>query len=291
MTASPESPAAAAAQPASAAPATLARSQIDILVRTTDVLRDIARGGLAGILAGILVGGVGGRIVMSAAAVLNPQATGLRTENGELVGAFTLNGTLALITFGGLLGGAVAGVVWVVVSPWIPGTGVRRAALVTLIAVALGGFILIEADNPDFIILGRFEAPIVGMLVALVALVGSGTAWLDGWFERHLPRPGADPRLQALGYGAIAVVGLPFALLTLRTYLDPTVADDPPVGVGWALVATGAATITWWAARIATGRSERPPALLAAGRIALVAAVILGGQFLLTDVADILDLG
>ena len=259
--------------------------------RVAEVVRDIARGGLAGLLGGTLVGGIGGRIVMSAAAVLNPQATGLRTENGELIGAFTLNGTLALIVFGGIGAGLMAGVVWVVISPWLPGTGIRRALLAMPIAAALGGSVLIEPDNPDFIVLSRYETPIVAMLLVLVALVGAGVTLADGWLDRRLPRPRASLDPQALAYGAVALLGVPLLILTVRAFLDPSFADHRPVGAGWALVATGAATAAWWTARIVTGRAERPMALLVAGRIGLVTAAILGGQFLVVDVADILDIG
>ena len=97
-----------------------------MLIRFAEVLRDIARGGLAGMIAGLIVGGLGGRVAMMLAARMNPGATGMFTENGELIGAFTLNGTFALMIFGGLLLGLVAGIVWVVLSPWLPASG--RAA-------------------------------------------------------------------------------------------------------------------------------------------------------------------
>src|SRR3972149_1694060 len=109
--------------PAAASPAP---TRSVILVRIVDVLRDIARGGLAAALAGIVVLGLGGRVVMRIAAAVNPDAPGLRTEAGEVVGVVTAQGSLGLLVFGGLASGIVAGIVWVVVSPWIPGTGPRR---------------------------------------------------------------------------------------------------------------------------------------------------------------------
>src|SRR3990172_4984154 len=99
-----------------------------ILVRIVDVLRDIARGGLAAALAGIVVLGLGGRVVMRIAAAVNPDATGLRTEAGEVVGVVTAQGSLGLLVFGGLASGIVAGIVWVVVSPWIPGPARARGS-------------------------------------------------------------------------------------------------------------------------------------------------------------------
>lgn len=66
---------------------------------------------------------------------------------------------------------------------------------------------------------------------------------------------------------------------------------SPPVLVGWALIATGAATAVWWASRIATGRADRPPALQVAGRIGLVAAVVLGAAHLVPGVTTIVSRG
>src|SRR5215213_7874066 len=73
-----------------------------------ELLRDIARSGIAGIIVGVFVAGLGGRVVMRIAAILHPRAVGLTTENGEVIGAITLSGTLALLVFGGLGMGLVA---------------------------------------------------------------------------------------------------------------------------------------------------------------------------------------
>ena len=42
-----------------------------------EILRDIARGGIAGLAVGIVVGGLGGRVAMRLIALLIPEATGL----------------------------------------------------------------------------------------------------------------------------------------------------------------------------------------------------------------------
>ena len=80
------------------------------VMRIGVVLRDIARGGFTGIIVGIFVAGVGGRLVMRLATILHEDAVGLTTENGELIGRISFNGTMALITFGGLGMGLLAGV-------------------------------------------------------------------------------------------------------------------------------------------------------------------------------------
>ncbi|MEO8273144.1 MAG: hypothetical protein ABI620_03680 [Chloroflexota bacterium] len=247
------------------------------------MLRDVARGGIAGVIAGTIVGGVGGRIAMSIAAILNPQAAGSFTEAGEVVGRFTLQGTLALMLFGGLGAGIAAGVLWVVISPWVPWTGARRAILVMPIAVALGSFFLIESGNRDFVILGPAPA-ILALLILLVALVGAAVSWLDEWLDRRLPLPGAKPGRALLAYAVVAVLGLAPLLFTFNAFFSASFADSPrPLGIGPALLVCGVATVILWASRVRTGRQDVPPAVLAAGRIGLVAAVVLGGWHLIRE--------
>ena len=151
----------------SAAPAGRSAS----LSPVVEILRDIARGGFTGILVGIFVAGLGGRLVMRLATILHEDTVGLTTENGELIGRISFNGTMALITFGGLGMGLLAGMIWVIVSPWIPGRGMTRALVTALAAIALGTPPLIQRFNPDFFILDH-DPVVVAMLVALVALVG-----------------------------------------------------------------------------------------------------------------------
>jgi hypothetical protein len=256
--------------------------------RLATVLREIARGGLAGLIAGILVGGVGGRILMSLTAVMNPNATGLLTENGEVVGRFTLQGTVALIIFGGLSASALGAVVWVIVSPWVPGTGARRALLMMPIAVAIGSFILIESTNPDFLIL-RPTQIILALLVALVALNGAAIAWLDDALERRLPRPGPRPIRTAIAYGIVSMLGLPMLLLVLLAFFSPSFSSAPrPPFLGIAILVVGLATAATWVVRLRRDASAIPPFVTWAGRLGLAAAVVLGGLHLSLELSRLL---
>jgi len=49
------------------------------LVPANEILREITRGGVAGLIAGVLVAGVGGRLVMRLAALLVPESAGSLT--------------------------------------------------------------------------------------------------------------------------------------------------------------------------------------------------------------------
>src|SRR5262245_53536377 len=63
-----------------------------------------------GALLGLLVGGVGGRLAMMLLARLNPEATGVTSDDGFTMGQFTLSDTVNLLLLGTLLGVVGAGV-------------------------------------------------------------------------------------------------------------------------------------------------------------------------------------
>ena len=151
-----------------------------------DILREMARGGLAGLVVGLVVGGIGGRLLMRLAALVEPDAAGLRTENGNVIGTITFDGTLALLVFGGLLAGAIIGSLWVVIRPWLPQRPLLRALVAMPICVAMGTTILIQDTNPDFVILSRNLA-VIGALVGLVALVGPSMVLAESALDRLLP--------------------------------------------------------------------------------------------------------
>lgn len=263
-----------------------------MLTGVTDVLRTIARAGIAGAIAGVVVGGLGGRVVMRLAALIDPTSLGRRTENGNLIGDITAEGTLALLVFGGLLSGLVAGVIWVAVGPWVPGRGLRRAVATGLIAVALAGFMLVQGDNPDFLIL-KADEPVILMLLVLVAALGATLVVIDEALDRRLPRaiPGSIGLF--LLYGIVSLIGAvliaPFAI---GGYLsrDLCGCNEPPTAVGIALLATGGATVAWWILRV-RGSSRPPARVVLVGRSALVAAVVLGTIRLAEEVSTAIATG
>lgn len=238
-----------------------------------EVLRDIARGGIAGAIVGITVGGLGGRAVMRIAAMLHPDALGALTENGNRIGDITAGGTLSLIIFG-LVACALAGVIWVIVSPWIPGQTGLRALLTAGIAIAIGTPVLIIGGNPDFVIL-EHDPVVVALLVALVGLIGLSFPPVDSWLDRWLPRAVPGRKGPVVVYAIVTLVGavlvLPFVLLVM-------LASDEyqlPLRAGYALIAVGLSTAAWWVLRI-RGRVRRPLGLVIAARGALMVAISLG---------------
>jgi hypothetical protein len=271
-----------------AAPGSLAAAASTTGARFAEVLRDIARGGLAGLLAGILVGGIGGRIVMRLATLVSPASVGSFTENGNAIGTISLEGSLAVLIFGGLGAGIVAGVVWVVVSPWIPGRGAVRVVLTAALAVALGGLFLVSAENTDFLVLSG-EAAIIGLLLGLIGLIGATVAWLDSRLERRLP-PVAGHDGAVIGYGVVSVLGLLIVpgAIGFYTTANGCGCAAPPVWTAAALLLVGGALLAWWWIRISTGRSTMPAALAWTGRAGVIVAAATGLAHLVPEVAAIL---
>lgn len=247
------------------------------LGRLAEPMRDIARGGLAGLLTGILVAGVGGRVVMRAAALLVPEAAGRFTENGNRVGDVTFSGTLGLVIVGGLFFGLAGATVWVVVSPWLPGGTRRRAVLAMPVAVALTGISLVQSSNPDFRIL-RHDVATVAMLLVLLAVAGLVISVFDSWLDQRLPPANASAPADGI-YLVLTVAG---GALIFPVVVAGYVFGEGPLGL--ALVATGIATVVLWVRRY-RGDPPRPRWLVAAGRGSLAAAVVLGMAALLPDVA------
>ena len=247
-------------------------SERSVVSPVREILRDIARGGFAGAIVGIVVAGLGGRLVMRLAAILQPDSVGRFTENGFQIGEITLSGSLELILVG-LFIGLIGGTIWVVVSPWTPGTGVRRAIITMPMAIALGSFFLIEGDNRDFQIL-QHDPVVVASLIVLVALVGLTLPLTYDWLGRRLPHATSGRSRATWLYAIIALLGAFLVLpIVIASYLFT--AHEATVRVGLALLVVGLSTLSWWVLRI-RGRAEPPTILTIVGRTALLVAVVLG---------------
>jgi hypothetical protein len=245
-------------------------------------IRWIAVGGLAGVVSGVLVLGLGGRLVMLASRLLHPDTAGRLTENGNRIGVFTTEGTLALVAFGGLAGGLIAGVVWVIVKEWIP----DNPLLVGIGAVAIGGFLLVKADNRDFLILDPPGFDLL-LLLGLVFLFGLVLHWFDQVFERRLPdRRGA---LSTIVYSLLVAVGAPVTIPTFGNFFSSSICAcaEPPIWTGVFLVAAAVATVWWWALDL-RGVGAPPANLRLFGRLATAGATVAGAVHLTTQIVAIL---
>lgn len=248
--------------------------------RLIERLRWISVRGLAAVISGVLVLGLGGRLVMLLSRLIHPDAVGRFTENGNRIGEFTVEGTLALLIFGGLAGGLFAGVVWVIVKDWIP----DRSPIVGLGTVSIGGFLLIEADNRDFLILTPPGLDIV-LLLTLVFLFGVVLHRLDRVLDRRLPTGGP---ISTIVYSLLTAVGVAVAIPAFGNFFSSDFCScvEPPVWTGVFLAVTAVVTVTWWALHL-RGVEEAPPRLRQIGRVATAAAALAGAVHLTTQIVAI----
>jgi hypothetical protein len=244
-------------------------------------LRWIAVRGLAAVTSGVLVLGLGGRLVMFASRLLHDDAVGRVTENGNRIGEFTLEGTLGLLVFGGLAGGLFAGVVWAIVKDWVPDSPL----VVGFGAVAIGGFLLVGADNPDFVILTPPGFDLL-LLLILVFLFGVVLHRLDKVLDRRLPsRRGT---LSTVVYSLLVAVGALVTIPTFGIFLTSGFCGcaDPPIWTGILLAVTAVTTVCWWALDL-RGAASPPDRLRMLGRSATAATAIAGAVHLASQVLAI----
>jgi len=249
--------------------------------RLVELIRWIAVRGIAAAVAGILVLGVGGRLVMLASRLLHPDALRKLTENGNRIGEFTVDGTVGLVIFGGLLGGVAAGGIWVLVKQWMPAS----PWVVGLGATAVGGFNLVQAENPDFVVLGDPRLDLV-MLLGLIFAFGVVLALVDRRLEGRLPE--VRTVASAVGYTLLVGFGAPIAVVGLGSFTSAfCFCARPPIWTGVFIWLTGLVTVVWWVMRL-RGADEPPPGLRMAGSIFLALAAIAGTIYLTVDIFEIL---
>jgi hypothetical protein len=134
-------------------------------------LRELAIAVVSCGVAGVLVGGLGSRLVMRLAALAAPEARGVVTENGNVVGDITLAGTVGLVVLAGLASAVVGAGVLTVVRPWLPETPAVRGVVLGAILLALTGTAIVDPANADFVLL-RDRALNVSMFSALFLAFG-----------------------------------------------------------------------------------------------------------------------
>ncbi len=143
----------------------------------------------AGVLLGVLVGGVGGRLAMMLLAVTNPGMGGLSSDDGFMIGRFTLVGSLNLLLVGGLLG-ALGAVVYAALRGLVVGPTWFRVVSVGVGPAVVVGEQLVHTDGVDFRLLGNawlgigLFVLIPGVYAALLTLLAERWLAVDGSFAR-----------------------------------------------------------------------------------------------------------
>ena len=252
-------------------------------VRLAGLVRSVALGGLAGAIAGVVVPGVGGRFVMFLSRLLHPEALRMTTDSGARIGEFTVDGTIELIIFGGLLSGLLAGVIWVLVREWTP----KNPVPVGIGTVAIGGSFLIHGDNIDFFILQDPLFDIV-LLVGLLFLFGVVLYWVDGLLDSKMP---SKPRTFGIVvYSLMITIAAPLIIPTFGSLFTEEFCDcsNPPIWTGVFLTATSVSTIVWWVQHL-RGAATPSQTLRNVGMTSLALAALSGAVDLTTEITHILS--
>ena len=153
-----------------------------------DGLRTLAVVMAAGVLAGALVPGLGGRLAMRILGATSGDAQGVRTAANQPVGEITNSGSIEVIVFVGLFGGAIAALAFLVVRRWLPTTAGPAGALAgVLLLGTIGVSDALSPDNKDFAIL-RPTWLAVTLVVSLALLFGVTFTALAARLDAGMPR-------------------------------------------------------------------------------------------------------
>jgi hypothetical protein len=221
-----------------------------------------------GVLAGITVIGAGGRLAMRLLAVTaGDSAQGRITEADEVVGRITLDGTIGFVLFNGIFGGVAAVGLYLLVRRFVPAGRLGGVAFGLGLLVVFGALIdPMRKANPDFDIVGPgwlavlvFTALAVAFGVAVQGIVARVSVWL--------PLLSADRR-------------------TLVRYAFPVALAVLAFSVTAFLIVIGiiAVLATRWRPVVDAVRSPR---WVVAGRVLLVAVVLVSLPSIVLNMSDI----
>jgi hypothetical protein len=238
---------------------TMARSSIASMLVP---LREVGACSLAGMVVGVLVGGLGGRLAMRVSGIAaGPSLQGVRTDAGFPVGAITAQGTLELIVFAGLLSGAIGGMFYAAVSPWLTRLGAWRGLAFGVLLLAVLGSLVLDPDNPDF---GRFgpSGVNVGMFGALFLIFGALVAPVASRLKRSGANASAGARraVEALIWLALLppLLFVAAAFAQILGALTGGGESDVPAGQWFFVAVLALAVALRWLPLRRGARLERP---------------------------------
>lgn len=199
--------------------------------------RVISLGACAGGLAGFLVGGVGGRLAMLLLRFTSDDAIrGLESDDGFIMGRFTLSGTFSLLIVTTVLG-SIGGLIVVAGRPFFP-SGLVLVGW-ALAAGAIVGSIIVRSDGVDFTLLEP-RALAIAMFVGIPAAGAALITWLSvrwqswWWSDRKRTLVAAVPGVPALVFFplgiAVAIVAMVW-LAALRIEGVRTLGTHMPIRI------------------------------------------------------------
>ena len=237
-------------------------------------MRGVAIALVGGFWAGALVTGPAMRLIMRLlAATAGNEAQGRITEAEEVIGEISLDGTIGLYIFGGVLPGLLSGAIYVVVRRWLPRgrTGGVTFGLLHLV-IAATRIDPLRPENVDFDVVGPGWLSVTTFALAAI-LHGMAVVAIANRYSVAFP-PGTSGRPQRTR-AALPLV-LPVLLLIPGAFLVMFIALGLCVTVGGSQIR-----------RLAHALQSR--AALLVGRVALVAVTVVLLPGAVIDVHDVID--
>jgi hypothetical protein len=206
------------------------------------------------LITGLLMTWPGGRLLMRVLAATSPgSAQGRLTEAQANVGFITLDGTVALLVFGGMPTAFVASLIYLTIHRWLP-RGRLSGPLAGLLGIVVfgAGVEPFRTSNIDFTFIGPGWLSVL-LFILLAVLTGAIVAAAAGWYSKRLPL---------------------FTRRAVPAYLPLlTSIVFPPAAV---LILLGSLPVFAWPGVAAGGRNRMlSPRYLWAGRAFLALAVLL----------------
>jgi hypothetical protein len=188
------------------------------------VLRRLGTGVLAGAISGFVVGGIGGRLLMFVLAELNPEDSGVRTDDDVPIGQFTLDGTLNLLVITTVIG-VIGGLVFLALRGLRFGPPWFRVLSMPIGATLVVGSMLVHSDGVDFTLLQPVELGVAMTLAVpfLYTLLVAALAdrWLGDAPSVWSRMPMAVPWVARAALTALAVVAFAGLMSTIDDIVNP----------------------------------------------------------------------
>jgi hypothetical protein len=179
---------------------------------------------LAGAISGFVVGGLGGRLFMFILAQLNPEETGVKTDDGFEMGQFTLSGTLNLLSFTTAIG-VVGGLLFLALRGLRFGPTWFRILSMPVGVTIVVGSLLVHSDGVDFTLLQPWWLAVSMTLAVpfLYTLMLSALAdrWLGGGPSVWSRLPAAVPWIARAAFIALMAISLVNLVTTIDTIANP----------------------------------------------------------------------
>lgn len=216
-------------------------------------------------------------------AAAQPEAIGTLTENGNRIGQFTIGGTLALVVFIGVLGGAAASLVVVASEPLVRRVGLLGGPIIGAVVLATVGVTTFESI--DFRLLEP-RALNVAMFLGLFLLFGvtviAAVRLLDRWL------PAASEGMLPLYLTVVALGALPLLLNILNFTSRSFCGCDPWTVMGLLVLLTTLAAIGWQVLSMRDAPSWQRLTMELAATTGLIAILVLGLGRVIEDIGSIL---